>query len=93
MISDDSIKNKIHCIRGKYVMLDRDLAKLYEVETKRLNEQVKRNKKRFPEDFMFQLSKSESEVLRSQIATSNWGGIRYLPYVFTEHGVAMLSFK
>jgi hypothetical protein len=74
-------------------MLDEDLADLYGVETKRLIQQVKRNLKRFPEDFMFQLRKAEVEALRSQIATSNdgRGGRRYAPYVFTEQGVAMLS--
>jgi len=74
-------------------MLDRDLSSLYEVPTRRLNEQVKRNATRFPADFMFQLSDEEAENLRSQIATSSsgHGGRRYLPYVFTEQGVAMLS--
>ena len=74
-------------------MVDVDLAELYEVPTKRLNEQVGRNRKRFPEDFMFQLTKSEAESLRSQFATSksSRGGRRYLPYAFTEQGVAMLS--
>ncbi len=72
-------------------MLDRDLAELYQVETKRLNEQVRRNNKRFPSDFMFQLNLTETEILKSQNATSSWGGSRKLPYVFTEHGVLMLS--
>jgi len=72
-------------------MLDKNLAELYGVETKRFNEQVKRNIHRFPEDFMFKLSQEEFNNLRSQIATSSWGGHRYLPYVFTEQGVAMLS--
>lgn len=72
-------------------MLDADLAELYQVPTKRLNEQVRRNKKRFPPDFMFRLSKNEFENLRSQFATSRWGGERYAPYAFTEEGVAMLS--
>ena len=72
-------------------MLDSDLAELYGVETKRLNEQVKRNIDRFPEDFMFQLTEPEFENLKSQIATSSWGGRRTLPYAFTEHGVLMLS--
>ena len=72
-------------------MLDEDLAELYGVETRRLNEQVKRNIARFPEDFMFQLTNEEYENLKSQIATSNWGGRRKLPYAFTEQGVAMLS--
>lgn len=84
------LKDKIHSIRGKYVMLDNDLAEVYGVELKRLNEQVKRNMNRFPENFMFQLKKDE--ILRSQIATSSLhGGRRYLPYAFTEQGVAMLS--
>lgn len=85
------IATRILIIRGKRVMLDNDLAVLYEVETKRLNEQVTRNIKRFPEDFMFQLTKEEAKFLRSQIATSKRGGRRYLPYVFTQEGVAMLS--
>ena len=87
----NEIKERIYTIRGKQVMLDSDLAILYGVETKRLLEQVRRNKERFPEDFMFQLTKEEYENLRSQIATSSWGGRRYIPYAFTEHGVAMLS--
>ena len=74
-------------IRNEKVMLDSDLSELYGVETKRLNEQVKRNIDRFPEDFMFQLTEAEFENLKSQIATSSWGGRRTLPYVFTEHGV------
>ncbi|MBQ3383235.1 MAG: ORF6N domain-containing protein [Bacteroidales bacterium] len=78
-------------IRGQQVMLDKDLATLYGVETKRLKEQVSRNIERFPSDFMFQLTKEESSNLRSQIATSSWGGDRYLPYAFTENGIAMLS--
>ncbi len=83
------IATKIFEIRGKKVMLDRDLAILYNVETKNLNLQVKRNRLRFPDDFMFQLSKEEA--LRLQNETSKRGGRRYLPYVFTEQGVAMLS--
>jgi len=85
------IERKILLIRGEKVMLDSDLAKLYGVTTKRLNEQVRRNVGRFPSDFMFQLTKKEFETLRSQFATSSWGGRRHLPYVFTEQGVAMLS--
>ena len=88
----DNIESLIKVIRGQQVMLDRDLAALYGVETKRLNEQVKRNIKRFPEDFMFQLTREE--CLRSQIATLNEGRgqhLKYMPYVFTENGVAMLS--
>ncbi len=91
LIPDDVVINKIFFIRNQKVMLDRDLAKLYGVETKRLNEQVKRNLTRFPEDFMFQLNEIEFQNLKSQFATSSWGGIRKLPYVFTEHGVLMLS--
>ena len=87
----ETIENRIFTIRGLKVMIDKDLAELYGVETKRLNEAVKRNIKRFPEDFMFQLSKDEWENLKSQFATSSWGGIRKLPYVFTEHGVTMLA--
>jgi len=88
-----TIQNLIYEIRGQRVMLDRDLAELYGVETRRLNEQVKRNIERFPEDFMFQLTKGEFEILKSQIATSNSikMGLRKLPYAFTENGVAMLS--
>ena len=88
------ISDKILLIRGQYVMIDRDLAELYGVETKRLNEQVRRNIERFPSNFMFQLNENEFEFLRSQIATSKTetrGGRQYLPYVFTEQGVAMLS--
>ena len=85
------IESLIHIIREQQVMLDSDLAKLYGVETKVLNQAVKRNIQRFPEDFMFQLTKEE--CLRSQFVTSNGsrGGTRYMPYVFTENGVAMLS--
>lgn len=87
------VQNLIYEIRGFKVMLDSDLASLYEVETHRLNEAVKRNIKRFPENFMFQLTKEEYEDLISQIAISKIGrgGRRFLPYVFTEQGVAMLS--
>jgi hypothetical protein len=93
VVATPAIENKILVVRGRQVMLDEDLADLYGVETKRLIEQVKRNLERFPEDFMFQLSKDEVAALRSQIATSNngRGGRRYAPYVFTELGVAMLS--
>ena len=104
-----TIQSKIYEIRGQRVMLDFDLAAMYGVETRRLNEQVKRNIERFPEDFMFQLTKGEYEILKSQFATSNttdsqggiilksqnatssWGGTRKSPYAFTENGVAMLS--
>ena len=92
LVAIDDIEPLIKVIRGKQVMLDRDLAALYGIETKRLNEQVKRNIKRFPEDFMFQLTKED--CLRSQFATLNEGlgqHLKYMPYVFTENGVAMLS--
>ena len=85
------IQNKIYEIRGYKVMLDFDIAEMYRVETKVLNQAVKRNIKRFPPDFMFQLTKQEFTNLRSQIVTSSWGGTRHIPYVFTEHGVTMLS--
>lgn len=85
------IQSKIYEIRGQQVMIDKDLAGLYQVEVKRLNESVKRNLKRFPEDFMFQLTTEEWLNLKSQIATSSWGGTRKLPYAFTELGVSMLS--
>ncbi len=79
----EPIRNKIHEIRGQRVMLDRDLAELYGVETRALNQAVRRNIERFPEDFMFQLSKGEMEILKSQIVISSWGGTRKLPYAFT----------
>jgi len=91
IISEEVIVSKIYFIRGQKVMLDRDLAELYGVETKVLKQSVKRNLKRFPEDFMFELNDAEFKNLRSQIVTSSWGGIRYNPMVFTEQGVAMLS--
>ena len=100
----ENIENLIRVIRGKQVMLDRDLARLYGVESRALNQAVQRNIERFPEDFMFQLTKeefenlksqivisSENEILKSQNVISSWGGIRKWPYVFTENGVAMLS--
>jgi ORF6N domain len=90
-IAEDKIINKIYPIRGKKVMLDRDLAELYGVETRVLNQAVRRNEKRFPDDFMFQLTRVEFENLISQNVTSTWGGIRKLPLAFTEQGVAMLS--
>lgn len=87
-----TIQSKIYEIRGQRVMLDFDLAELYQVETKALNRAVKRNIERFPERYMFQLNKTEFENLRCQIGTSNsHGGTRYLPYAFTEQGVSMLS--
>ena len=89
------IQNKIYEIRGQKVMLDRDLAELYQVSTSNLNKAVKRNIKRFPADFMFQLTKHEFDELRENLifqnGTSNWGGTRKLPYAFTEQGLAMLS--
>jgi hypothetical protein len=91
LLSEETISNKIYFIRDQKVMLDSDLALLYGVETKRLNEQVKRNESRFPLDFMFQLTDIEFLNLKSQIATSSWGGTRKLPFAFTEHGVLMLS--
>jgi len=92
-VAAPSIEKRIFVVRGRQVMLDEDLADLYGVETKRLVQQVKRNLKRFPDDFMFQLTRTEADALRSQIATSNEGrgGRRYAPFVFTEQGVAMLS--
>src|SRR4029079_18917672 len=94
VLAEETIINKIYLIRGQKVMLDRDLAELYGVETKVLNQAVKRNAARFPEDFMFQLTKSEWESLRSQIVTLETGRgkyPKYAPTVFTEQGVAMLS--
>jgi ORF6N domain len=94
VIPSERIENKIYLIRGEKVMVDADLAELYGVSTKRLNEQVKRNLTRFPEDFMFRLTKQEAESLRSQIATSKKvgrGGRRYEAFCFTEQGIAMLS--
>ena len=104
--SAEDIKNRVYWIRGKQVMLDFDLAEIYGYEVKRLNEQVKRNNRRFPEDFMFQTTREEVElvksqfatsremhddILKSQIATSSWGGKRKLPYAFTEQGIYMLA--
>mgnify|MGYP000411230410 CR=1 FL=1 len=91
IIPDEVVISKIYYIREQKVMLDSDLAELYGVETRVLNQQVKRNIDRFPDDFMFQLSDIEWEVLKSQNELSSWGGRRKLPYVFTEHGVLMLS--
>jgi hypothetical protein len=91
LLIQERITKAIYVIRGQKVMIDSELAEMYEVETKRLNEQVKRNLGRFPEDFMFQLSLEEWENLRSQFATTSWGGRRTPPYMFTEQGVAMLS--
>ena len=91
LVEEEKIMNKIHVIRNHKVMLDFDLAEMYGVETKRLNEQLQRNLKRFPKDFMFTLSEKETQHLRSQNATSSWGGNRRKPNAFTEQGVAMLS--
>jgi len=93
IIPDEIISNKIYLIRNQKVMLDRDLAELYKVETKQLKRQVRRNVNRFPEDFMFEMSKDELQNWRSQFGTSNSEnmGLRYTPMVFTEQGVAMLS--
>ncbi len=90
---EETIKQRIFVIRGQKVMLDSDLAKLYQIETRILIQSTKRNLNRFPSDFMFQLNDTEIESLRSQFVTSKIGrgGRRYLPYVFTEHGIAMLS--
>jgi len=93
IVSNEIIEQRIYFVRGQRVMLDRDLAFLYEIETKKLNQALRRNHERFPEDFAFQLEKGEWDSLRSQFVTSKKGrgGHRYLPYVFTEQGVAMLS--
>ena len=85
------IQNKIHEVRGCKVMLDFDLALLYNVENKRLKEAIRRNINRFPDDFMFELTEVEFNSLRTQIASSNRGGVRYMPFAFTEQGIAMLS--
>lgn len=90
-LSEELISNKIYFIRNQKVMLDRDLAMLYGIETRVLKQAVKRNISRFPDDFMFELSQIEFDNLKSQIVTSSWGGTRKLPSVFTEHGVLMLS--
>lgn len=91
LIPKERIENKILFLRDQKVMIDRDLAALYQVPTKRLNEQVKRNRRRFPKEFMFQVTAEEFRLLKSQFATSSWGGTRKRPYAFTEQGVAMLS--
>ncbi len=100
IVPAERIENAILFVRGHKVMLDADLARLYGVSAKRLNEAVRRNRDRFPDDFIFQLTRDEfgglmrqidASNLRSQFATSSWGGRRYLPYAFTEQGVAMLS--
>ena len=87
----EDIVARIHSMRGAKVMLDVDLATIFQVETKRLNQQVNRNRARFPDDFMFQLSPEEWDNLRLQNATSSWGGRRYPPFAFTEHGAVMIA--
>jgi len=91
MIPEEVIMSKIFIIRDQKVMIDKDLSELYEVETKVLKQAVKRNIDIFPEHFMFELTEEEFRNLRSQTVTSSWGGQRYLPYVFTEHGVLQLA--
>ena len=91
LIPIERIEKRILLLRGQKVMLDTDLAELYGVETGALKRAVKRNRERFPEDFMFELTFQEVGILRCQIGTSSWGGQRFLPYAFTEQGVAMLS--
>ena len=91
LLTVESIRNCVYTIRGQQVMLDYDLASIYGYEVKRLNEQVKRNINRFPEDFMFQLTMDEVDLVKSQNATSSWGGKRKLPYAFTEQGIYMLA--
>ena len=94
LVGQGSIERRIHIVRGEKVVLDSDLAVLYDIQPKRLNEQVKRNRRRFPPDFMFRLTPREARALRSQIATLNGGRGRhrkYAPYAFTEHGVVMLA--
>ena len=91
IIPDEVVITKIHLIRDQKIMLDYDLAELYGVETRALKQAVKRNINRFPADFMFELTKAEHDNLRSQNVISSWGGTRYLPMAFTEHGVLMLS--
>ncbi len=91
LIIQENIKNKIYTVRDQQVMLDKDLAELYEVETKYLKRQVRRNIEKFPDDFMFELTKKELDNLRCQNGASSWGGSRYLPLAFTEQGVSSLS--
>jgi hypothetical protein len=91
IIPDETIIRKIYNLRSQKVLLDVDLALLYGIETRRLKEAVRRNIDRFPADFMFELNEKEYKGLRSQFATSNRGGVRYMPFAFTEQGVAMLS--
>ena len=91
VLPETLVTSKIYVVRNKKIILDRDLAELYEVETRVLNQAVTRNMERFPEEFMFQLSPEEFEILMSQTVTSSWGGTRKMPFAFTEYGVAMLS--
>ena len=91
LVIEQKILNRIYVVRGQKIILDEGLAEMYKVETRRLNEQVKRNSSRFPKDFMLTLTEKEYENLKSQNATSSWGGRRKLPNAFTEQGVAMLS--
>ncbi len=90
-VIEDSIKNKIITIRGYHVILDKDLAELYKVETKELKRRVNNNLERFPDDFMIKLNREELNNLRCKFGTSRWGGTRYLPYAFTRDGILMLS--
>jgi hypothetical protein len=90
-VNENLVISKIYLIRGLKVMIDQDLAEMYGVETRRLNEQVKRNRIRFPKEFIFKLTRKEYENLMSQNATSSWGGRRQMPYAFTEYGLVMLS--
>lgn len=91
LVPEEILLHQIFLFRGEKVMLDRDLADLYGVETKQLKRAVRRNQERFPKDFMFELNEKEVEILRCQIGTSSWGGTRYAPMAFTELGIAMLS--
>lgn len=91
IIPNEIISDKIYFIRNQKVMLDKDLAELFDVKTSRINEQVRRNSLKFPEHFMFQLNENEFEILKSHFATSSWGGTRKLPNAFTEHGILQLS--
>ncbi len=91
ILREENIASIIYMVRGEKVMLDMDLAVLYGIETRILKQAVKRNKERFPPDFMFDITKEEFENLKSQFAISSWGGLRYIPAAFTEQGVAMLS--
>ncbi|MEO5943792.1 MAG: ORF6N domain-containing protein [Ferruginibacter sp.] len=91
LVAEQKILNRIYVVRGQKIMIDEDLAEMYSVETRRLNEQVKRNIKRFPKDFMFALTQKEFDNLKSQNATSSWGGRRKLPNAFTENDAAMMN--